>query len=110
MLARSIGCLASVVFPTSASKGLLATFSDAAGKRSAMILVVWVVLCSGGLIALAPIPGIVSTLAALCCLCYIRYMSQKEFGGMSGDLAGFIISITELVLLISNILTEKVVL
>ena len=40
----------------------------------------------------------------------LRAMAQKEFGGMSGDLAGYLITLSELVLLACFLFAERVVL
>ena len=108
VLSRSLGAFAGVVFP-SGGKGLLSSFREAAAGKAAVILALWSVLCVTAMIALAPISGLACAVAALGCMWYLRAMSQKEFGGMSGDLAGFLITLLQLVLLAVLILTEKVV-
>lgn len=109
VFARAIGALAGVAFPSSGSTGMLASFREGADKRAAVILVVWCVLCAAALSALSPVSGIICTLAALALLWGLRRMSLKEFGGMSGDLAGYLITLSELVLLACFIFAEKVV-
>lgn len=109
ILSRSIGAFAGVAFPSSGGSGLLASFRDAAAQKAAAILVVWSLLCAGGMIWLSPISGIACTAAALVCLWYLRSMSRREFGGMSGDLAGFLITFSQLILLLVFVITEKVV-
>lgn len=108
--ARSLGALAGVAFPASGSQGLLASFREGAAKRAALILMGWCVVCAVVLVVLAPVSGIVCTLAAAALLWYLRRMAQKEFGGMSGDLAGYLITLAQLVLLACFIFAEKVVL
>ncbi len=110
VFARSLGALAGTAFSGSGSTGMLAAFREGADKKAAVILVVWCLLCAGGLIALSPVSGVVCTLAGAVLLWYLRRMSQREFGGMSGDLAGYLITVSELVLLACFIFTEKVVL
>ena len=109
ILSRSIGALAGVVFPSSGGNGLLASFKDAAAKKAAVILVIWSILCVSAMIWLSPVSGITCAASSLCSLWYLRNMSQKEFGGMSGDLAGFLITLSQLVLLLVFVMTEKVV-
>ena len=107
--ARALGALAGVAFPGSGSSGMLASFREGADKKAAAILAVWCALCAVGLILLAPVSGLFCTLAAVVLLLGVRVMSQKEFGGMSGDLAGYLITLSELVLLACFIFAEKVV-
>lgn len=109
ILSRSIGAFAGVVFPSSEGKGLLASFKDAAAKKAAAILVVWSILCASAMIWISPISGIACITASLCTLWYLWNMSKKEFGGMSGDLAGYLIALLQIVLLLVFVITEKVV-
>ncbi len=110
VFSRALGALAGVVFPASGSTGLLASFREGADKKATVILVIWCVLCAAGLIVLSPISGLFCTLAAVVLLLGLRGMTQREFGGMSGDLAGYLITLSELVLLACYIFAEKVVL
>lgn len=109
VFARAIGALAGVAFPASGTTGMLAAFRDGAAKKAALILAVWCLLCAAALIVLSPVSGVVCALAAVVLLWYLRRMSQNEFGGMSGDLAGYLITLSELVLLACFIFCEKVV-
>lgn len=108
VFARAVGAFASTVFPGSGSTGLLATFRDAAAKKAGIVLILWMTVCAAALIWLMPVGGSVAVALALLCLLYLYFMSRKEFGGMSGDLAGFLISLAELVMLLGCILAERV--
>lgn len=109
VFARAIGALAGVAFPASGSNGMLAAFRDGASKRAVWVLLVWCVICAAVLIVLSPVSGAFCALAAVVLLVGLRAMAQKEFGGMSGDLAGYLITLSELVLLACFIFAEKVV-
>lgn len=109
VFARALGGLAGVAFPGSSSEGLLAAFRDGAGKKAALLLTLWCAVCAGGLIALSPVSGVVCALAGGGLLWDLRRMSQREFGGMSGDLAGYLMTLAEVVLLACFIFAEKVV-
>lgn len=109
VLSRALGALAGVAFPGSGSTGLLASFRDGAAKSAAGILVIWCLAALAGLLVLAPLPGAVCAAAALACLWYLYRMSRREFGGMSGDLAGYLISLSQPVLLFCFLLTERMV-
>lgn len=106
--ARSAGALASVVFPGSGSVGLLASFRDAGAKKSSLILSAWTLVCAAGLIAVSPAGGCASVLMTAICLVYLRRMSVRQFGGMSGDLAGFFITLSELMMLLGFVFAERV--
>lgn len=108
VFARALGALAGVVFPSSGDTGMLAAFREGAAKRAVWLLVVWCVLCTAALIVLSPVSGLFCALAAVVLLLGLRVMSLKEFGGMSGDLAGYMITLSELVLLACYIFAERV--
>ncbi len=105
--ARALGAFASVCFPSSSNTGLQHTFRDAAAKRVAVLLIIWEAACALGMFFLS------FTCAAACVIVfflsalYLYRMSSKEFGGMSGDLAGYIITLSELLMLICYVTAEK---
>ncbi|NLA85737.1 MAG: adenosylcobinamide-GDP ribazoletransferase [Clostridiales bacterium] len=110
VLSRTLSGLAVLLFPANAGKGLLSTFKDSAGKKaSIIILVLFLALSITGLIYFDTLTGIVMTLVAIFCLCYIYVMSRRQFGGMSGDLAGYFLQLCELMMLASIIIIQKVV-
>ena len=110
VFARAVGALAGTAFPGSGNTGLLASFREGAAGKASLILGVWCVLCAAALIVLSPVSGVICTLAAVLLLWGLHRMAKKEFGGMSGDLAGYLITLSELVLLACFIFAEKVVL
>ncbi len=108
ILARSLGALASVCFPGAGETGLLATFRGAAEKKSsAVILVVWIALCTAGMAFLSLLAAGISLLLSLLCLIYTYFMSRRQFGGMSGDIAGYLITASELILLLGVVVSER---
>ncbi|MBQ8264637.1 MAG: adenosylcobinamide-GDP ribazoletransferase [Oscillospiraceae bacterium] len=107
--ARAEGAFAGLLFPASGSGGLLFSFKDAAAAPAAAIIAVWLVLCAAAALILAPMGGTLCIILSALLLWRIRVMSQREFGGMSGDIAGYTISLGELVLLFVYILSEKAV-
>ena len=107
VFARAVGALASTAFPGSSSNGLLATFRDASAKKASTVLIVWIVLCAAALIFLSPVGGSAAVALALLCLIYLYFMSHKQFGGMSGDLAGFLITLAELMMLLGYVVAER---
>jgi adenosylcobinamide-GDP ribazoletransferase len=109
-LSRSAGALASFGTPSDGA-GLLHAMRSSADRRTAVwILAVWCALGVSGLLLLAPLTGGVMALAgALCTVLAVR-MAKRQFGGMSGDLAGFCIQVCELAMLCGLIFTQKAVL
>lgn len=108
VLARALGALCSVRFPSASRSGLQHTFRDAAAKRVTALLTIWALLCAGALCALSLPGGIACAAVSLLCLLYLKRMSLRQFGGMSGDLAGYLITLAELLLLFTYIMTERI--
>lgn len=108
VLARAVGAFAGVAFPKSASHGTLFAFADSASKRSAGVLIGWMAVSAIVLIWLSVPAGIVTVVIALLCLLGLHRMSERQFGGMSGDLSGYIIMLSSLLMLVGTVVVEKV--
>ncbi len=110
VLSRSLSGLSVLLFPSSAGKGSASTFKESASTRASVILLVLLFLISAaGLIYIDAITGCVMALAALLCVVYLFVMSRRQFGGMSGDLAGYFLQLCELLMLASIVIVQKVV-
>lgn len=108
VLSRSLSGLAVAVFPGAKTSGTVAMFADAAQKQ-------WVKFCMYLLMALAAVyMGIINEklgraalLGALGTFIYYYRMSRKQFGGITGDLAGFFLQLCELVMAAAVYLAGK---
>lgn len=95
-LSRVKSGLAVATFPLAKSTGLAHTFATAADKkRVAGVLGGLDVLLSAALILAGP-EGTSMALAAEGVFLWYRRMSRKQFGGLSGDLAGWFLQTAEL--------------
>ena len=100
VLSRIISGLTILIFPANAGKGLLSTFKEASDKKAAsIILCIFLVLCGSGLLYIDVITGALMLAVALVSTLYLYFMSKKQFGGMSGDLAGYFLQVTEIAML-----------
>ena len=97
MLSRALGGLSVVTFRMAKKTGLAATFSEMAfKKRVRNVMIGYAVLCSAAMIALHPVFGMCAVCGAALSFLYYRRMAYEKFGGITGDLAGFYIQISEL--------------
>lgn len=85
----------------------MATFSDSAEKKKVrVVLILYVIACA------VIMPWIDLTMGILCffmsgiVFLYYRIMSYKEFGGITGDLAGYFLQVCELVVLITAVVVD----
>ena len=99
ILSRAMSTWALTAFKNARPKGMLDAFTQATQKRMALFsglcwglvcLLIWALL--GGWLA------VLCLLAATLCLLYYRHMAYRQFGGVTGDLAGWFLQVTELTL------------
>lgn len=108
VLSRAVGSLLSLL-PSGAESGMQRAFRDSASKSSLWILLLWIALALGGAAALSPLAAGGMLLAGGCVFLYIRHTANKQFGGMSGDLAGAGITLCALAMLLALVLSERAV-
>ena len=95
-LSRSLSGLAVTRFPLARNTGLVHAFADAADRRRAgRILLGLSLLLTAGL-CFCGWAGAGMALAAWGVFGYYRRMAERQFGGISGDLAGWFLETAEL--------------
>ena len=101
-LSRIISGLAAVNFRGARNNGMLHTFTSAtAGKCVNVMLVVQLIICVI-IMCLCSVTGTVVVIAvSFIVLLYYRYMAYKQFGGVTGDLAGYLLCVSELCMTIA---------
>lgn len=108
VLSRTFSGLAVAVFPGAKSSGTVAMFADAAQKqwvKFSMYLLMAASVCYMCLIDMKL--GATAVLGALLTFVYYYKMSKKQFGGITGDLAGFFLQLCELVMAAAVYLAGK---
>ena len=97
VISRALSGLALNHWPHARKQGMLRTVADA-GSRGAITasMTVYLVLACAGLLLVSPLRG--GAVIAVCAACFLWYrlMSMKRFGGVTGDLAGCFVTVTEL--------------
>lgn len=107
VLSRALGALSIATFPMAKNTGLAATFSDGAQKNTVKtVSIILVVICLLLMIGIRPIIGICVGIGVACEYFYYYKMSMKQFGGITGDLAGFHMQICELVIALSAVIGQ----
>lgn len=97
VMERAFSGLSVVLFPCAKNSGLAAAFSDGAKRRAACLAcLIWA--AGAGLLAgmlAGPACALVLLAVQLACLGYYRRIALKEFGGITGDLAGYFLQVCE---------------
>lgn len=99
-LSRALSALALVCFPSARPGGMLDGFARAAHRRR-VSLAAWSYIALSALLWIAAgglTQGAVALAAAGLCFAYYHGMSERQFGGVTGDLAGWFVQVTELAL------------
>lgn len=97
MVSRSLSGLALTIFPMANKKGSLSMFSDAAQKKVVqVVLICWLVACAGAGMLLNWKLTLILAVTAACVYGYYHHVAMKEFGGTTGDIAGFFVQVCEL--------------
>ncbi|WP_246241008.1 adenosylcobinamide-GDP ribazoletransferase [Anaerocolumna sedimenticola] len=101
ILSRALSGLGLVLFRSARKQGLLYAFSSSAHRGiTGFSLGVIILLCLGFLLSVDIIGGSVLFFTALLIFWYYRRISYSQFGGITGDLAGFFLQICELAMVI----------
>ena len=98
---RVLSGLSVVTFPCAKTSGLAAQFANAAHRaRVRTVLITFAALCAAAMVACAPVAGAACCAAAALVFIWYRSMSLRQFGGITGDLAGFFLVLSETVYLL----------
>lgn len=97
IISRILSGMSFVWFPTAKKEGTAHSFSSMAHRRTVrVVLVTLLAVCFISAVLIQPVIGAVMALAAMWVWTYYYYMSKKQFGGITGDLAGYFLCLCEL--------------
>lgn len=108
VLSRALSGFSVVSFKAAKESGLLRTFQDGAKKN--IVKVVLILYYIGAILYLARrsagIAGLLTGISLFVLFCY-HHIAKKQFGGVTGDLAGWFLQVCELSLLTGIMLWYK---
>lgn len=95
VLSRSLSALSILIFPEAKKSGLAYSFKESSEKSVKILLYFYVVICFAAALFISPKYG--ATLIIISAILYIYHYlnSVKNFGGVSGDLAGHFLTLYE---------------
>ena len=107
-MSRTVAGYVSVASKSS-GEGMLSAMRDSAPEETAKrALTVWFVLLAIAMLAISPFAGLFVVLFAALSGWLVWRMAARQFGGMSGDLSGFLVQVGELAMLCALMLTQRV--
>ena len=95
-LSRTLSALAVVSFPLAKDTGLAHAFAAAADRKKLKTFLSLLAFLLAAGMCLRRLDGITAILAVLGVFGFYRRMVKKQFGGLSGDLAGWFLQTAEL--------------
>lgn len=99
VLSRALTAIATLTFPSCGQQGLADAFRAAASKGALIAALLWAAAAAAALIWLEPLRGAAICGAAVLSFVYVRRLALRQFGGISGDVAGFLLQLSELLML-----------
>lgn len=100
VLSRSLSGLAAICFLSARKSGMLKAFSDATLKRPVFLALIGIAgLCVITMVWLSVVEAAVMILVTVVWTLLYRRMAYRQFGGVTGDLAGYFLVCMEFLLL-----------
>lgn len=107
VLSRALSGLAVVSFPMAKNTGLAKTFAEGANKQPVRIMLLFIIFAAiGAEVYLCPKNAGLVVLAALVTYIYHYYNCRKNFGGITGDLAGYFLQLSELLMIFGIVIAK----
>ena len=109
ILSRALSGLSIVIFPCAKNSGLAAAFSEAAEKNKVKYTMIgYIFICTHIMLFINILLGGICVITAFIVFIYYKVMSKKNFGGITGDLAGYFLQMCELLMALSVVFIEKI--
>lgn len=108
VLSRSLSGFSIVTFQAARNSGLARTFQDGAKRKNVRItMIIFILIFTALILRLNWKTGLAALAAAAVVFLYYRRLCRKEFGGVTGDLAGYFLQLCELALLTGAVLAGR---
>lgn len=100
-LSRCFSGIGVVTFLSAKKEGMVYTFSNQAEKRMVKVaLYIQMILCMGLMLSLDLVAGALVIVSMVGSFWYYKVRMYKEFGGITGDTAGYFVLLSECVMMI----------
>ena len=107
VISRALSGYSVVTFPAAKDSGLARTFKDRAQKRTVQITsALWLLAGAALMLWTDARASIGAAIGVFCSWVYYRRICRKQFGGVTGDLAGFFLQVSELAMLTGMVVMQ----
>lgn len=108
VLSRILSGIGAAALQPAKKDGLLRTFADSAEKKNVLTaLLIQLLLVVTGMLAISWHVALFVLTGAAGAFAYYRYRSYKEFGGITGDTAGYFVLLCEEVIVIAAVIGSR---
>ena len=109
VFSRALSGLAAVLFRNAREDGMLHENTEPARKKTtAAVLVLTAAAACAFMLWCSPVTGGAAIVGAALCFLHYRITAYREFGGITGDIAGWFLQRCELVMLVCAVGAEKI--
>ena len=93
---KSISGLLSLILPKAKKEGML--YKETEGQKSHVMvaLLIWYILSIAAVFVIDSETALLTVAVYMSCLIYYKNMTEKQFGGVTGDTAGYFVTVSEL--------------
>lgn len=108
VMSRALSGMAAAVFKNAKGSGSLWAFTQPAHRSVTInVLAVIIAVCGGGMIIVSPLCGCAAVAACGAAFAVYALYAHKQFGGVTGDTAGWFLQVCELCILAAAVIGEK---
>ena len=112
VISRALSAIAVLNFKSAKHEGMLYYEASAAGmsrKANSVCDVIWILIAAKMMLFADLVSGTLEIAAALCIFGWYRYKSYREFGGITGDTAGWFVTVCETAVMAAGALSTLAV-
>lgn len=108
VMSRALSGMAAVTFRNAKRSGSLWSFTEPAHKTVTLVVLgVIIAACAAAVICVSPLCGGAAVIACAAALAAYRIYAYRQFGGITGDTAGWFLQVCELCVLIAAVVGER---
>lgn len=109
VLSRGTSVMALLTVRSAKKSGTLYLFVSQIQRRTTFFAAsLYLILSLAGLAVLSPVAAAIIAAAVALLFIYFRWMAYRQFGGITGDLAGWLLQVCELCILAAVVLSVKI--
>ena len=101
VLSRTVTAISSVTLRKAKKDGMLSSETKMSGRIELAVMIAELLIVIGALVFIDPYAAILLLVVCVTVFIGYRYKTYKEFGGVTGDTAGYLVCVSELMMLMA---------